>query len=94
MLQERWKEQEAPGFDKMQSLPRRALSAKSSSILGTDDTGREEDQFNANAVVSIVAVCATKYHEPDTAEKKERRPFIHLQYLVRSPAYEGDVALQ
>lgn len=91
MLQERWKEQEAPGFDKMQSPPRRALSAKSSSVLLMT---QEEDQFNANAVVSNVAVCATRYHEPDTAEKKERRPFIHLQYLVRSPAYEGDVALQ
>lgn len=41
MLQERWKEQEAPGFDKMQSPPRRALSAKSSS---TDDTGREDER--------------------------------------------------
>lgn len=57
-----------------------------------------KDHFNANAVVSNVAVCATKYHEPDTAESKEKLPFIHLQYLSGSltsrPAYEGDVALQ
>lgn len=41
MLQERWKEQEAPGLDKMQSPPRRALSAKSSSVLLMTQDGRK-----------------------------------------------------
>lgn len=95
MLQERWKEQEAPGFDKMQSPPRRALSAKSSSVLLMTQDGRKINSMQTlSYLLSNVAVCATKYHEPDTAEKKEKRPFIHLQYLVRSPGYEGDVALQ
>lgn len=53
-----------------------------------------KDHFNANAVVSNVAVCATKHHEPDTAEKKEKRPFTYNICLVRSPGYEGHVALQ